>query len=66
MKMQVLQTMRPKSDCSELAINRENDSYVKICRHCIIVNFFSFALFPLSSLVTGPSFMSILSLVLGL
>ena len=38
----------------------------KIFQHDVIVNFFDVALFLLSSLVTGPSFMSISSLVLEL
>ena len=38
----------------------------KIFQHDVIVNFFDVALFLLSSLVTGPSLMSISSLVLEL
>ena len=45
--MQVLQTMRPKSDCFKLAINRENDNYVKICRHDVIFFFFLLCLVSL-------------------
>ena len=57
------------TDFSKLAINRENDNDVTICRHDVIAVFFFFfdvVLFLLSSLVTGPSFMSISSLVLEL
>ena len=53
-------------DCSKLAINWENDNDVTIFWNDIIVNFFDVVLFLLSSLVTGPSFMSISSLVLEL
>ena len=47
MKIQVLQTMRPKSDCSKLAINRENENYVKICWHDVIIIFFLLCLVSL-------------------
>ena len=52
-------------DCSKLARNPKNDDGVTIFRHDTNVNFFDNVLFLLSSLVTGPSFMSI-SLVLEL
>ena len=44
-------------DSSKLAMNQKNDNDVAICRHDIIV------LYLLSSLVSGPRFMSISSLV---
>ena len=50
-------------DCSKLIINRKSDSDVTIFQHAIIVNFFGVVLFLLSSLATGPSFMSVSSLV---
>ena len=54
-------------DCSELAINRKNDNDVPVFRYDVIVNFFFDAvLFLLLSLVTGPNFMSISSVVLEL
>ena len=53
-------------DCSKLAKNPKNDNDVTIFRHDVNVNFFDVVLFLLSSLVTGPSFMSISSLVLEL
>ena len=60
--------MRPSGirlpDFSKLAINLKNDNDIIIFRHDVIVNFFDGVLFLLSSLDTGPSFMSILSLVL--
>ena len=46
-------------DCSKLAINWKNDNDVTICRHDTIVKFFDVAVFLLSSLITGPHFMSI-------
>ena len=52
-------------DCSKLAKNPKNDNDVIIFRHDVNVNFFD-VLFLLSSLVTGPSFMPISSLVLKL
>ena len=52
-------------DCSKLAKNPKNDNDVIIFRHDVNVNFFD-VLFLLSSLVTGPSFMPISSLVLEL
>ena len=67
--MQVLQTMRPESrlpDYSKLAINWKNDNDVTIFRHDVIVNSFELVFFLLLNLVTGPSFMSISSLVLEL
>ena len=59
--MYVLQTMRHK-----LVINCKNDNEFRICWQCIIINFFDVVLLPLSSLVTGPVFMSISLLVLDL
>ena len=68
MKMYVFQTICLESsfwiapnwpNCSK------NDNDVIICRHDIIVKFFVY-LFLLSSVVAGPSFMSVSSLVLGL
>ena len=53
-------------DCSKLAKNPENDNNVIICRHNINAKFFDVVLFLLSTLVSGPSFMSISSLVLEL
>ena len=53
-------------DCSKLAKNPKNGNAVKIFRHDVIINFFGIALFLLSRLVTGPSFMSISSLILEL
>ena len=53
-------------DCPKLAINPKNDNDVTIFRHDVNVKFFDVVLFLLSSLVTGPSFMSISSLVLVL
>ena len=53
-------------DCSKLAINWKNDNDATILRHDAIANFFDVVLFFLSSLVTGTSFMSVLSLVLEL
>ena len=55
-------SMRPVleiSYCSRLAKNRKNDNDVTIFLHNVIVKFFEVAVFLLSSLVTGPSFMSI-------
>ena len=53
-------------DCSKLSINQKNENKVIIYRHDVIVIFFDVVLFVLSSLVTGPSFISISSLVLEL
>ena len=53
-------------DCSKLAKNPKNDNDITIFRHDVNVNFFDVVLFLLSSLVTGPRFMSISSLVLEL
>ena len=53
-------------DCSKLAVNWKNVNDVKIFRDDVIVNFFDVVLFLLSSLVTGPSFMSTSSLLLEL
>ena len=52
-------------DCS-IAVKSKNSNYVKICQHDIFVKFFDVVLFLSSSLVTGPSFMSISSLALDL
>ena len=59
--------IRP-SDCSKLAKTPKNYNYVTIFQHDVNVKFFwrCFVSFWLSSLVTGPSFMSISSLVLEL
>ena len=51
-------------DCSKLAKNKENDNDVTICWHDVSSNFFDVVLLLLSGLITGPSFMSILWLVL--
>ena len=48
------------------AVSWKNGNDVTTLRHEVIVKFFSIVLFFLSSLVTGPSFMSIPSLVLEL
>ena len=53
-------------DCSKLAKNLENDNDVTVFDTTSTSNFFKVVLFFLSSLVTGPSFMSISSLVLEL
>ena len=53
--------MRPES-----GINQKNNNDVTISQHNGIVNFFDIFLFLLSSLPTGPAFMSISSLVLEL
>ena len=53
-------------DCSKLAKNPKNENDVILSRHDVNVKFFDIVLFPLSSLVTGPSFMPISSLVLKL
>ena len=53
-------------DCSKMTINWKNDTDIRICRHEVITKFFNVALFLLSSLVSGPSFMSVSSLVLEL
>ena len=53
-------------DCIKLVINWKSNNDVTIFRHDISPNFFEVDLSPLSSLVTGPSFMSISSLVLKL
>ena len=53
-------------DCFKLAKILKNGNNVTIFRHDGIVNFFNVVLFLLSSLVTSPSFMPILSLVLEL
>ena len=44
----------------------KNDNDARICWHNAIVKFFVDVLFLLSNLVTGPSFMSISSLVMDL
>ena len=53
-------------DCSKLTMNWKNDNNVTAHQHDVIVKLFDITLFFLSSLVTGPSFMSISSLVLEL
>ena len=53
-------------ECSKLAKNPERDNDVTISRHDLNVKFFDVVLFLLSSLVTGPRFMSISSQVLEL
>ena len=53
-------------DCSKLAVKWENSSGTTIFRHDVIVKFYDVVLFLLLRLVTGPSFMSISSLVLEL
>ena len=53
-------------DCFKLARNPKNDNDVTIFQYDVSINFFDVVLFHLSSLVTGPSFMSISSLVLEL
>ena len=54
--------MSQNPNCSKLAMNRKNDNNVIISRHDVIFNFLDVLFFWLS-LVTGPSFMSISSLV---
>ena len=49
---------------SKLAKNQKNGNDVIICWHDTFVKFFDQVFFLLSSLVTGPSFMSISSLVM--
>ena len=51
--------------CSKLSINWKNGNGVTIFQHDVIV-IFDVPLFPLSNLVTCPSYISISSLVLGL
>ena len=46
--------------------NWKKDNDFTICQQDVVVNFFDVAVFPLSSLVTGPNFMSISWLVLEL
>ena len=41
-----------------MEINRKNNNDLIVFRHDVIVKFFDGVLFFLSSLVTGPSFMS--------
>ena len=53
-------------DCSKLDKNPINDNDVTIFGHDVIINLFDVVLFLLSILYTGPSFMSISSLVLEL
>ena len=52
-------------DSSKLALNQKNDKdqFVSMTSSSI---FFDVALFPLSNLVTGPSFMSVSLLILEL
>ena len=56
----------PKPDCSKLAVKWKNSNDVTILGHDAIAKVFDFVLFLLLSLVTGPSFMSVSSLVLEL
>ena len=57
----------PPPDCSKLTKNRKSDNDATFFRNNIIVNFFfGVVLFLLSSLGTGPSFMSLSYLVLEL
>ena len=51
-------------DCSKLTTNLKNTNDAIICRNNFIINFFDVALFVLSGLVSGPSFMLTSSLVL--
>ena len=51
--------------CSKLSINWKNGNGVIIFQHDVIV-IFDVPLFPLSNVVTCPSFIPISSLVLGL
>ena len=60
MKMRILQTMRPESGF------RIAPNWPKIKKMTMTSNFLDVVLFLLSSLVTGPSFLSISSLVLEL
>ena len=52
-------------DCFKLARNQKNNNDVTTCQHDVIIKFFDVVLL-LSSLVTGPSFMPISSLILEL
>ena len=61
MKIQVLLTMRPESGFWIAPSNG-----VTIFQNDVIVNFFDIGFLLLSDLVTGPSFVSISSLVLQL
>ena len=56
----------PASEMLQIGHKSENDNDITVCRHDVIINFFDVAVFLLSSLVTDPSFMSILLLVLEL
>ena len=51
-------------DYSKLTTNLKNTNDSAICRHNLIINFFDVVIFVLSGLVSGPSFMLTLSLVL--
>ena len=55
-----------RPNCFKLAKNPKSDNDVTILRHDVNVNFLDVVLFLLSILVTGPSFMSISSLVVEL
>ena len=57
--------MHPESDF-KLAINQKNDNDITIFQYKVIVILFNVVLFLLSSLVTGPSFISISALFLEL
>ena len=63
MEIQILQTIRPESgiQIAPLAVNLKNDNHVTTYRNDVIINFFNVLLFFLSSLVTFPSFMSIIT-----
>ena len=53
-------------DCSKLDITPKNDNDVRVCWSNVIVNILNATVFLFPSLVTGPSFTSILLLVLEL
>ena len=56
----------PASRLLQIAKNKKNENDITIFRHDVIITFFDVVFFLLSSLVTGPSFKSISSLVLEL
>ena len=69
MKIKVLQIILPGiqlPNCFKLTINLKNGNDVTIFRHKVILKFFEGFLFLLPILVAGPSFVSILSLVMEL
>ena len=53
-------------DCSKLAKYLKNNNDLTINPHDLVITFFDAVLFLLSSIVAGPSFMSISSLALEL